>query len=120
MTYETIIVKKEGSIAILTLNRPDKENRINSKMVTEMNDALKTLSEDDGVRALVINAAGEDFCCGWDPLEEILDKSALEILNFAQAATATQKLIHDFIKPTVVAVHGRAVATGAEQRDRSS
>ena len=114
MNYETIKVKRKDNVGIITFNRTEKENRINYKMVNEMSEALRELGEDEGVRALVINAEGKDFCCGWDPMEEILDKSALDIIDFARAATAMQKKIYDFIKPVVIAVHGRAVATGAE------
>ena len=62
MDYETIIIKKEGSIAILTLNRPEQENRMNFKMVNEMSHALEELDKDDKIRALVIIGAGKDFC----------------------------------------------------------
>lgn len=113
MDYETIIVNKEDNIAILTFNRPERENRINFRMVNEMSDALKALAEDDDVRAVVINGEGKDFNCGWDSVEEMLDKSALEILKFVEAAGKAERMIHDFPKPTIVAAQGRTVASGA-------
>ena len=113
MDYETIIVKKEGNVAILTLNRPERENRMNFRMVNEISHVLEALAKDNKVRALVIEGAGEDFCCGWDSLEDILNKSALEILRFVEAAGESERMLLDFPKPTVALAHGKTVASGA-------
>ena len=113
MNYETIIVRKKGRVAILTLNRPEKENRVNFTMVNEMKQAFESLASDDEVRALVINGAGTDFCCGWDGLAEFRGKNAYEILSFVEAACDMQRLIQDFPKPTIAATHGQALSSGA-------
>ena len=113
MNYKTIIVKKKERVAILTLNRPEQENRLNFEMVNEMKQALEALAKDDEVRALVINGAGEDFSCGWDASQEIMGRNAYEILSFVEAACDMQKMIQDFTKATVAATHGRAVSSGA-------
>jgi len=113
MDYETIIIKKEGSIAILTLNRPQQENRMNFKMANEMSHALEELDRDDKIRALVMVGAGKDFCLGWSGSEEYLNKSGLEILKFNDAAGDAEKKLFDFSKPTVVAAQGRILASGA-------
>jgi len=62
---------------------------------------------------LVVKGEGEDFGCGWDSVEDMLDKSHLEILRFVEAAGDSERMFLDFPKPTVAAVHGKAVASGA-------
>jgi enoyl-CoA hydratase/carnithine racemase len=113
MDYETITIMKQDNIAILTFNRPNLGNRMNLRMVNEMSHALRALADDDEVRALMVNGAGGDFCCGWDSVEEMLNKSALEIHKFVEAAGDSEKMFLDFPKPTVVAAHGQTVASGA-------
>jgi enoyl-CoA hydratase/carnithine racemase len=86
---------------------------MNFRMVNEMSHALRVLADDDEVRALIVNGAVGDFCCGWDSVEEMLNRSALEILKFVEAAGDSEKMFLDFPKPTVAAAHGQTVASGA-------
>lgn len=113
MDYETIIVEKRDNIAVMTFNRPEKGNRMNSKMVNELKHAMETLADEDTVRALIVRGEGEDFCCGWDSVEDMLNKSHLEILRFVEIAGDSERMFLDFPKPTVAAVHGKAVMSGA-------
>lgn len=113
MDCETIIVEKRNNIGVMTFNRPEKGNRMNSRMVNELKHALETLADDDTVRAVIVRGEGEDFCCGWDSVEEMLNKSHLEILRFVEIAGDSERMFLDFPKPTVAAVHGKAVASGA-------
>ncbi len=57
--YETILVEKRGAVAVLTINRPDKLNALNSKVHSEGVAALNELRTDDEVRVVVITGAGE-------------------------------------------------------------
>ena len=113
LDYKTIVVEKRNSIGVMTFNRPEKGNRINSQMVREIRHALETMADDDTIRALVVKGEGEDFGCGWDSVEDMLDKSHLEILRFVEIAGEMERFFLDFPKPTVAAVHGKAVASGA-------
>ena len=113
MNYEAIIVEKRDDIGVMTFNRPEKGNRMNSRMVNELKHALETLADDDTVRALMVKGEGEDFCCGWDSVEDMLNKSHLEILRFVEIAGESERMFLDFPKPTVAVVHGKAVMSGA-------
>ena len=57
--YETITVERRGSVALITINRPDKLNALNKKVHEEGVAALEELKSDDSVRVLVITGAGE-------------------------------------------------------------
>ncbi len=57
--YETILVEKRESVALLTINRPDKLNALNSKVHTEGVEILDELKTDSDVRVVVIRGAGE-------------------------------------------------------------
>ena len=66
MKYENIVLQKEGHIAAITLNRPDKVNAINPKMNKELTHAIDHITTDDKVRVVIITGAGRGFCAGAD------------------------------------------------------
>jgi 2-(1,2-epoxy-1,2-dihydrophenyl)acetyl-CoA isomerase len=65
-TYETVLVARDGAVATVSLNRPDKRNSIGGPMMVELYDALSGLAADGGVRVLVLRGQGADFCPGAD------------------------------------------------------
>ena len=64
--YHSILFEKNNGVATITFNRPDVYNAFNNEMSFETQDALKSVSEDDDVRVLVITGAGKAFCSGQD------------------------------------------------------
>lgn len=65
-TYPTLEVAVAGSIATITLNRPEVHNAINAEMVTSLTAALRDLGQRGDLRALVLRGAGPSFCAGGD------------------------------------------------------
>ncbi len=127
MSNETIIYKKDGGVATITMNRPDRKNAFNMQLMNELWAALEDASEDDGVRVVVLTGAGGAFCSGADfryrevregkiPLEEaeeirpILDemKAGKPVNRVTQIVMALQKMS----KPTIGMVGGDAVGLG--------
>ena len=71
MAYEFILVEKEEGVAILTLNRPEKLNAMNRQLNLELQDAVRSMNEDDEVGCIVITGAGERaFSAGGDIHEQ--------------------------------------------------
>jgi enoyl-CoA hydratase len=112
-TYETITVEKRGSVAVLSINRPDKLNALNQKVHSEGVHALDELRRDNTVRVLIITGAGEkSFIAGAD------------ISEFAGQTPATQRdLFHEktffnsidsFPKPVIAMVNGFCLGGGNE------
>ena len=66
MTYESITVEREGRVARVTLNRPEKLNAINAQMESELTEVIPQLDQDDEVGAVVVTGAGRAFCAGGD------------------------------------------------------
>ena len=71
MAYETILYEKEGKIATITLNRPDKFNAIRPPMPQELERAIATANADDEVHVIVLQGAGSSFCAGFDFSENL-------------------------------------------------
>lgn len=64
--YETILLERQGSVGLVTLNRPDRRNAYTPRMGIELNAAFHGLEADGDVRAIVVTGAGRDFCAGAD------------------------------------------------------
>lgn len=110
MTYNAIILERDGHIATIRLNRPGKHNAINAEMSAELIECLDALEADSDVRVIVVTGAGEKaFCAGADMAEAI--GTAGDSRRDA-AARAGIRLLR-VRKPTIAAVNGYAYGGGA-------
>jgi len=66
MKFETILYEKDGRIATVTLNRPEKFNTIRPPMPEELERAIAMANADDEVRVVILQGAGRSFCAGFD------------------------------------------------------
>ena len=66
MSFEVKQYETDGPLALLSLNRPEKLNAINQKMVAELNQALDLAEADDSVRVIVLDGNGRAFSAGFD------------------------------------------------------
>jgi enoyl-CoA hydratase len=73
MTYDHILAEIEDGVGIVTLNRPDKLNAMNRKLVAELHDAVQRFDADDDVGCIVITGAGRAFSAGGDIREQLDD-----------------------------------------------
>jgi enoyl-CoA hydratase len=110
MKFETIIYEKEGPLAWITLNRPEKLNSITRRMTAEILLATDKAQCDDEVRVIVLKGAGRAFSAGFDlEIDEEPDLTEEEKLQELKAELhADFDLIMRFWhspKPTVAAVH---------------
>ncbi|MDN5939730.1 MAG: enoyl-CoA hydratase-related protein [Salinisphaera sp.] len=110
MDYETITYEIDDAVAVITLNRPDQLNALNGKLLAELLAALRAAQADDGVRALLLRAAGRAFCSGAD-LKEGLAADLGEHLR--QHYHPIIKTMRSMEKPIVAAVQGLAAGAGA-------
>jgi len=67
MSYESIAIDQQDRVAIITLSRPEVLNALNLNLVTELDDAITQMEQDDGVGAIILTGAGERaFSAGAD------------------------------------------------------
>jgi 2-(1,2-epoxy-1,2-dihydrophenyl)acetyl-CoA isomerase len=107
---DTIRVMREGGLVEIVLNRPDKLNSINRRMISELREALEQAA-DEPARALLLRGEGRAFSAGRDLAEaDPENEDATEILrnDFAPLLTLT----YDFRAPTIAAVQGACMGAG--------
>lgn len=111
--YETITVEKSGRVAVLTINRPDKLNALNSKVHSEGVAALEELKKDDEVRVVVITGAGEkSFVAGAD-ISEFAEQTPVTQRNMFYEKTLFNS-IDNFPKPVIAMINGFCLGGGNE------
>jgi methylglutaconyl-CoA hydratase len=111
---QEVIYAVEGTVALLTLNRPEKRNALNDALVSGLKEALREADADGAVRVVVITGSGADFCSGADlaAIQKISESSVAENLEDAQSLMELFALIRRVRVPVVAAVRGRALAGG--------
>src|SRR5829696_4394998 len=109
-----VLITDEGSVRILTLNRPEKRNALNAELVSALKYALREADASENLRAIVIRGAGKDFCSGADleSLRKISESSYEENLEDARSLAELFALIRQVKIPVIAGVHGRALAGG--------
>ena len=70
MSYETILYERDGAVATITLNRPERLNTIVPPMPDELEQAVTAANRDHEVRVIILRGAGRAFCAGFDFSED--------------------------------------------------
>src|SRR5438477_3134260 len=112
-SYETILVERRGSVAIITINRPEKRNALNIQTRTEGAAVLDELRADDSVRVVVFTGAGDKaFIAGAD-IAEFADRSAIDQREVMMERSLFNA-IDTFPKPIIAMVNGYCLGGGCE------
>jgi len=109
--YSTILVEKRGAVTLVTLNRPQALNALNSEVLSDLIDAFGKYDADDGQRCLVLTGSDKAFAAGAD-IKEMSSRGFADMYSsdfFAgwEKVTATRK-------PWIAAVSGYALGGGCE------
>jgi enoyl-CoA hydratase len=114
--YESIRVEREGHVAHLQLNRPERINALGRAMLLEIHDALDGLEADAEVRVIVLSGAGRGFSSGFDLKEQMARKpeGAAVWREILELDFSTTLRFWNSPKPTVAAIHGPCMAGAFE------
>ena len=108
--YETIRYTKDGPLATLTMNRPDRMNGMTNQMLLEAGQALASAAEDAELRVLVVTGAGRSFCPGADLNGVVSGAGTERPLRPEDFRVPVQ--LHQLPAVTVAAVNGACAGAG--------
>ena len=110
-TYETILVERDGRVGIITLNRPQALNALNSQVMNDVTTAAAELDADPSIGAIIITGNAKAFAAGAD-IKEMADLSFAQV--FAADFFAAWSKLAAVRTPTIAAVAGFALGGGCE------
>jgi len=114
--YDTLLYEASDAIGILTLNRPERLNAMNMKMLEELESFWLERMYDLDTRVIILNGAGDQgFCSGLDVKDTLPQVAAMDpdqATDFQYRGTRLELLMRQVPQPIVCAVHGAAAATG--------
>src|SRR5205807_10393223 len=107
-------IEMEDRLAVVTINRPEAMNALNSRLLKELSMAIEHLSMAADVGAIVLTGAGgRGFVAGAD-IKEMVGLSALEMRSFSEAGRRLGDTLAVCNKPILAAINGYALGGGCE------
>lgn len=112
---DQLTVERDGAVAVLTINRPEKRNAMSAAMWAALPAMLDALATDRTVRVLVVTGAGASFCAGAD-IGDLLGgpDPADPMADVRRDNLAAQAALRAFPHPTIAAVRGHCIGGGVE------
>ena len=111
--FKSILVERDAPVLTITMNRPEKRNALSSEMMGELRDALRALSADSEVRAIVLAANGPAFSAGHD-LRELVDGDINRYRAVFDLCTELMNTIQEIPQPVIASVQKIATAAGCQ------
>ena len=114
MSYETLLVERDGHVATVTVNRPKVLNALNHQTLSELGAAFDELKADGSVRGLIVTGAGDKaFVAGAD-INELAQMKALDAKDVAFFGQQVFARLEHMGKPSIACINGFALGGGFE------
>lgn len=114
MSYETILTEQRGSVTLITINRPQALNALNTQVLDELIDAFGKFEADETQLCAVLTGSGDKaFVAGAD-IKEMVEKDAVDFYKHDFFSKWTSHIVHAVRKPWIAAVNGFALGGGCE------
>jgi enoyl-CoA hydratase len=121
VSQPVVIVEAEGPVLVVTLNRPEKKNAVNSEVMCRLYDAWVRLDQDDDLRVAILTGRGDTFCAGMDLAEIGKLRSGVSDNEWIERVRKEPHVIYGAwlktyrpTKPVILAAEGFARAGGTE------
>jgi len=113
MEYKDVIYTKDGHVATITLDRPERLNAFSVAMIEGIQRALQDADNDDEIRVIVLTGAGRGFCSGFD-LKDPPDLGSGALRQTVVKAVQMPMSFASVDKPIVASINGPAIGWGLE------
>lgn len=112
-SYQNLKFERQGAIAVVTLNRPNRRNALSLDLMAELINCLSAIGRDREIHAVILAAAGSVFCAGHD-LAEMVGKNINDYRHIFDTCTDLMTKIQSIPQPVIAAVQGIATAAGCQ------
>jgi enoyl-CoA hydratase/carnithine racemase len=111
--YQHILVEREGRVAFVTMNRPQRRNALSLEHMQELLACFREIGADRGVGAVILRGNGPAFCAGHD-LSEMTGQEPEFYRHLFDVCTVLMETIQSIPQPVIAQVHGVATAAGCQ------
>jgi enoyl-CoA hydratase len=106
-------LEQQGHVGILSIDRPEALNALNSEVLSDLSKALDDIEANDDIYVIVLTGAGRSFVAGAD-IAQMRDFGAVEAKAFGDAGNSVFLRLENLQKPVIAAVNGFALGGGCE------
>ena len=110
---QNLTLTQEGSLAVLTLNRPERRNALSLQLMLDLIAALDEIGRSREARAVILAAAGKVFCSGHD-LSEMTGRDINDYRRIFDVCTELMTKVQSIPQPVIAQVQGIATAAGCQ------
>jgi len=108
-----IKLEQQGNVGVMTINRPEALNALNTEVLSDIKKALDEIEANDDIYVVVLTGEGRSFVAGAD-IAQMRDFGAVDAKAFGDAGNSVFLRIENFAKPVIAAVNGFALGGGCE------
>jgi len=112
-TYQNLKFEREGTLAVVTLNRPSRRNALSLDLMVELTDCLSAIGRGREIHAVILAAAGSVFSAGHD-LSEMVGKNINDYRQTFDTCVDLMMEIQSIPQPVIAEVQGTATAAGCQ------
>ena len=112
-SYQHLKFERQGDVAVVTLNRPNRRNALSLDLMTELINCFSAIGRDREIHAVILAAAGNVFCAGHD-LAEMVGKNINDYRHIFDTCTDLMTKIQSIPQPVIAEVQGTATAAGCQ------
>jgi enoyl-CoA hydratase/carnithine racemase len=113
MPNEDLLESREGTLGIITLNRPDRRNPLSLDLMLRLIQSLDAFGADSGIRAVILASTGKAFSAGHD-LSEMVGRTVDDYRRIFDVCTELMTKIQSIPQPVIAQVQGIATAAGCQ------
>ncbi|MBN2173415.1 MAG: enoyl-CoA hydratase/isomerase family protein [Bacteroidales bacterium] len=113
MEYKVLIVNVSDGIVVVTINRPEAMNALNTRFFQEMDDIISSVSSNPEAKVMIVTGSGKAFVAGAD-IAEMVNKNPEEGSEFSRTGQHTFRSLEKLEIPVIAAINGFALGGGLE------
>ena len=108
-----VLLEQQGNVGVLTINRPEALNALNSAVLDELDAAITAVEQNSEISAVILTGAGRSFVAGAD-IAEMKEFSSIDGRRFGVRGSGIFLRLENLAKPVIAAVNGFALGGGCE------